>query len=96
MEEGYEWGWINNGSKIGGFIEQEFVVVDWVEGRVEWAVGVGEGGSWTESSLGMVAVVCDRTRLKVLELGDKILEESEFQRQKVNQKIEELTAKEET
>jgi hypothetical protein len=41
-----------------------------------------------------VAVICEKSKVKVLELGDKILEESEFQRQKVNQKIEELTVKE--
>ena len=42
----------------------------------------------------MVAVICEQTKVKILELGDKILEESEFQRQKVNQRIEELTVKE--
>ena len=54
---------------------------------MEWSVGVGEGLSWTESSLGMVAAICEGTKLKVLELGDKVLEESEYQRQQVNQKI---------
>lgn len=29
--------------------------------------------SWSESSLGMIAVISDRTRVKILELGDKIL-----------------------
>jgi len=61
--------------------------MDWVEGKVEWSVGVGEGLSWAESSLGMVAAICEGTKLKVLELGDKVLEESEYQRQQVNQKI---------
>jgi len=42
----------------------------------------------------MVAVICEQTKVKILELGDKILEESEFQRQKVNQRIEELTIRE--
>ena len=70
------------------------MVVDWLESKVEWSVGVGEGLSWCESSLGMVAVICEKSKVKVLELGDKILEESEFQRQKVNQRIEELTVKE--
>lgn len=32
IEEGYEWAWINGSSKIGGLIEQEFVVMDWVSG----------------------------------------------------------------
>ena len=58
-------------------------------------MGVGEGVSWCESGLGMVAVSCEGTKVKVLELGDKILEESEYQRQRVNQRIEELTNKEE-
>ena len=58
-----------------------------------WSVGIGEGLTWTESSLGMVAVICDKTRIKILELGDKILEENEFQRQRVNQKVEELITK---
>jgi len=35
---------------------------------------VGEGISWEESNLGMVAVICDKTRIKIIELGDKILE----------------------
>ena len=51
--------------------------------------------SWTESSLGMVAAICEGTKVKILELGDKVLEESEYQRQKANLKIQELTAKEE-
>lgn len=55
---------------------------------------VGEALSWSESSLGMVAVICEGSKVKVLELGDKILEESEFQRQKVSQRIDELTSKE--
>jgi hypothetical protein len=55
------------------------VVIDWVEGRVEWSVGIGEGLSWCESSLGMVAAICEQTKVKILELGDKILEESDFQ-----------------
>jgi len=42
----------------------------------------------------MVAVICEQTKVKILELGDKILEESDFQRQKVNQRIEELTIRE--
>ena len=58
-----------------------------------WSVGIGEGLTWTESNLGMVAVICDKTRIKILELGDKILEENEFQRQRVNQKVEELITK---
>ena len=57
-------------------------------------MGVGEGLSWVESSLGMVAAICEDTKIKILELGDKILEESEYQRQRANLKIQELTAKE--
>ncbi len=60
---------------MGGFIDQEFVVVDWATGSIVWSVGVGEGIAWRESPLGMVGVICDRTRIKVLELGDKVLEE---------------------
>jgi hypothetical protein len=93
IEEGYAWGWINGGSKMGGFVEQEFVVVDWVSGEVVWSVGVGEGLAWEESSLGMVGVVCDRTRVRVLELGDKILEEGSGQRSRVTARIQELVAK---
>ncbi len=69
-------------------------MVDWAEGKVEYSVGVGEGLAWSESNLGIIAVICDQTKVKIIELGDKILEENEFQRQKVNQKIEELTYKE--
>lgn len=36
-------------------------------------MGVGEGLSWAESSLGMVAAICEGTKLKILELGDKVL-----------------------
>lgn len=54
---------------------------------------MGEATGWSESSLNMIAVMCDKTKIKILELGDKIVEEREFQRQKVNQKIEELLAK---
>jgi hypothetical protein len=39
-------------------------------------------------------VICDKTRVRILELGDKVLEEGEFQRQRVSQKIEELITKE--
>lgn len=63
------------------------MVVDWAEGKVEYSVGVGEGLAWAESNLGIVAVICERTKVKVIELGDKILEESDFQRQRVNQRI---------
>jgi hypothetical protein len=94
IEEGYGWGWVNGGSKIAGFVEQEFVVIDWATSEVVWSIGVGEGTSWEESSLGMAAVVCDRTRVRVLELGDKILEEGSLQRQRVTAKIQELVAKE--
>jgi hypothetical protein len=38
--------WISNGSKMGGFIEQEFVVVDWASGEIMWSIGVGEGATW--------------------------------------------------
>jgi hypothetical protein len=50
------------------------VVVDWTSGEVLWSIGVGEGLVWTESSLGMIGVICDKTRVKILELGDKIIE----------------------
>ena len=43
----------------------------------------------------MIAAICEDTKVKILELGDKVLEESEYQRQKANLKIQELTAKEE-
>ncbi len=94
IEEGHDWAWVNNGSKVAGFVEQEFVVLDWTSGEVMWSVGVGEGTAWEESSLGMAAVVCDRTRVRVLELGDKILEEGTTQRQRVTARIQELVAKE--
>ena len=41
FEEGYEWGWLNEGTKVGGFIGQEFVIVDWVKGNTIWSVPVG-------------------------------------------------------
>ena len=41
IEEGYNWGWIGGSSKIGGFIEQDFVVVDWNNGDILWSVGIG-------------------------------------------------------
>lgn len=69
------------------------MVIDWAEGKVEWSVGIGEGLSWAESSLGMIAVICDKTKLKILELGDKLLEEGDLQRQKVSQRIEELASR---
>lgn len=41
----------------------------------------------------MIAVICDKTKLKILELGDKLLEEGDLQRQKVSQRIEELASR---
>jgi hypothetical protein len=73
---------------MAGFIDQEFVVVDWTNGEILWSVGVGEGLSWTESSLGMVAVICDKRRVKILELGDKIMDEGDNCRQRANARIE--------
>jgi hypothetical protein len=46
IEEGYSWAWINGGSKIGGFIGQQWTVVDWLTGNVVWSVSVGEGLIW--------------------------------------------------
>lgn len=42
------------------------MVVDWVSGDIVWSIGVGEGISWTESNLGMISVICDKTRVKIL------------------------------
>ncbi len=71
------------------------MVVDWTTGEVLWSVGVGEGMSWSESSLGMIAVISDHTRVKILELGDKILEESDLHRQKTVTRIQEIVNKDE-
>jgi hypothetical protein len=46
FEEGYEWGWLNEGTKVGGFIGQEFVIVDWIKGSTIWSVPVGEAYRW--------------------------------------------------
>jgi hypothetical protein len=51
--------------------------------------------SWSESSLGMIAVISDHTRVKILELGDKILEESDLHRQKTVTRIQEIVNKDE-
>jgi hypothetical protein len=42
----------------------------------------------------MVAVICDKRRVKILELGDKIMDESDNCRQRANARIEELISKE--
>jgi len=31
---------------MGGFIGQQWVVVDWITGSIVWSVGVGEGTIW--------------------------------------------------
>lgn len=63
------------------------MVVDWSSGDVLWSVGIGEGMSWVESGLGMVAVVCDRTKVRVLELGDRVVGESQGERQATIRRI---------
>ncbi len=77
FEEGYEWGWIDEGTKVAGFIGQQFVVVDWVKGSTVWEVPVGEGYRWKESGGNSVAVICEETKIKIIELGDKVLKEDE-------------------
>lgn len=52
------------------------MVVDWPTGSVVWSVGVGEGRIWKEQGR-QVAIACERTKVKIVELGDKILTESE-------------------
>jgi hypothetical protein len=71
------------------------VVVDWATGEVVWSIGVGEGLSWVESTLGMIAIICDKTRVRILELGDKVLEETNLQKQRINTRIQELVSNEE-
>ena len=68
-------------------------MVDWTTGDLLWSVSVGEAYAWTQSSLGMVAVLSDKTRVKVLEIGDKLLEESNLERQAAVKKIAERTEK---
>ena len=41
----------------------------------------------------MVGVICDKTKVKVLELGDKLVEETMVQRQAMVKRISELTSK---
>jgi len=61
---------------MAGFVGQEWVVVDWPTSSIVWSVGVGEGRIWSEQGR-QVAVVCERTKVKILELGDKLVSESE-------------------
>lgn len=42
---------------MGGFVGQEWTVVDWATSTVVWSVGVGEGRLWAEQGR-QVAVVC--------------------------------------
>jgi hypothetical protein len=37
-----------------------------------------------------IAIVCDKTKIKIIEIGDKIMAECEDKHQEVNKKIEEL------
>lgn len=37
-----------------------------------WSLGVGEGRVWAEQGR-QVAVVCERTKVKIVELGDKLM-----------------------
>lgn len=60
---------------MAGFVGQEWVVVDWTTGATLWAVGVGEGRIWREQNR-QVAIVCERTKVKIVELGDKLVTES--------------------
>lgn len=47
-------------------------MIDWITGDIVWSIGIGEGLSWSESNLGMIGIICDRTKVKIVELGDKI------------------------
>ena len=76
IEEGWEWAWLNGSHLMAGFIGQEWVVVDWPTGTVVWSVGVGEGRVWQEQGR-QIAIVCERTKVKVVELGDKLMVENE-------------------
>ena len=48
---------------------------------------MGEGRLWREQGQ-QVAVVCERTKVKVIELGDKLTSESEEKHREVIKKIE--------
>ena len=61
---------------MAGFIGQDWTVVDWTTGSVAWTIGVGEGRLWKEAGR-QVAIVCEKTKVKVVELGDKLMAESE-------------------
>lgn len=50
---------------MAGFINQEWVVVDWTTGTIVWSMAVGEGKIWREQGR-QVAVVCERTKVKIL------------------------------
>lgn len=41
IEEGSEWGWLNGSHMMGGFMGQDWSVVDWTTGTVVWSIGVG-------------------------------------------------------
>ncbi len=75
FEEGYEWGWLNEGTKIAGFIGQQFVIVDWLKGNTLWSVPIGEALKWKESNVNSVAIICENTKIKIIELGDRVLKE---------------------
>ena len=74
---------------MAGFIGQQWVVVDWISGNIVWSVGIGEGTLWREQSR-QVAIVCERTKVKVVELGDKLLAEDDNHRKEVVKKIANL------
>jgi hypothetical protein len=76
IEEGYEWGWLNGTHMLGGFIDQEWVVVDWTTGAQVWSIGVGYGKMWREKGR-QVAIACERTKIKIMEMGDRLLGEGE-------------------
>jgi len=75
FEEGYEWGWLDEGTKLAGFIGQQFVIVDWLKGTTIWSVPVGEALRWKESNSNSVAIICENTKIKIIELGDRVLKD---------------------
>lgn len=90
IEGGYQWAWIQGSHLMGGFIGQEWVIADWLTGSLVWTVGVGEGLLWKEHG-SQVGVVCEKTKVKIIQVGDKLLGPFGYEKmEQIAKKIDDL------
>ena len=49
--------------------------MDWIKGNTLWSVPVGEAFRWKESNSNSIAIICENTKIKIVELGDRVLKD---------------------